>query len=61
MESQEHSENFLKGIYDEFHLTEETLQKDVKMLQQWLQEQPHLPDVEGIMIRVCSLFCFEYS
>lgn len=39
--------DFLKDIYEEFYASEETLLKDVEALMQWLEEQPHLPNVKG--------------
>jgi len=37
----------LKKIYEEFNATEETVQRDVKTLIEWLEKQPHLPNVKG--------------
>jgi len=34
-------------IYNEFNLTEETVQRDVQTLMEWLEKQPHLPNVKG--------------
>jgi len=37
----------LKKIYEEFNATEETVRRDVKTLMEWLEKQPHLPNVRG--------------
>ncbi len=36
-----------KNIYDEINITEESLKRDVKYLMEWLEMQPHLPNVKG--------------
>ena len=36
-----------KKIYESYDTTEENMQRDVKILQDWLDQQPHLPKLKG--------------
>ncbi|KAK7575983.1 hypothetical protein V9T40_012269 [Parthenolecanium corni] len=40
------NETQLKEIYREFNITEESLKRDVKYLMEWMEKQPHLPNVK---------------
>ncbi len=44
---EELSEEVRRNIYAEFNATEDSIKKDVEYLMQWLQQQPHLPNVKG--------------
>ncbi|KAK7571844.1 hypothetical protein V9T40_014316 [Parthenolecanium corni] len=41
------SDEDLVDIYAEFNATKETVKRDVKYLMEWLEKQPHLPNVKG--------------
>lgn len=41
------SESQLKEIYQEFNITEESLKRDVNYLMEWMEKQPHLPNIKG--------------
>lgn len=41
------TESQRKEIYQEFNITEESLKRDVKTLMEWMEKQPHLPNVKG--------------
>lgn len=41
------SKEQLKITHDEFGATEESLKNDVDILMEWLEKQPHLPNVKG--------------
>lgn len=36
-----------KGIYEDINATEESLKKDAQCLMEWMEKQPHLPNVKG--------------
>lgn len=42
----------LRKIYAKFNATEESLKNDVQYLKQWLEKQPHLPDVSGTSVDI---------
>lgn len=44
------NETQLKEIYREFNITEESLMRDVKYLMEWMEKQPHLPNVKGMLL-----------
>lgn len=37
----------MENIYSELGTTKEAVQKDVQDLMDWMEKQPHLPDVRG--------------
>lgn len=37
----------LKKIYESLNTTEENMQRDVKILEDWIEQQPHLPKFKG--------------
>lgn len=41
------NEDQLKEFYTEYNTEEEQIKKDVQSLRQWLEKQPHLPNVTG--------------
>lgn len=40
-----------KKFYEELSITEESLERDVNYLIEWLEKQPHLPKVKGKLIQ----------
>ncbi len=42
------TENQVKNIYNEINITEESLKRDVKYLMEWMEKEPHLPNVKGL-------------
>lgn len=36
-----------QAIYREFSITDESLDKDVSILKEWMEKQPHLPNEKG--------------
>lgn len=34
-------------IYKEFNITDESIKEDVKHIIEWLERQPHLPNITG--------------
>ncbi|KAK7580467.1 hypothetical protein V9T40_001096 [Parthenolecanium corni] len=51
----------LKIIYDEFGATEESLKNDVNILMEWLEKQPHLPNVKDTEWLTHFLLCCKNS
>lgn len=41
------SERQIQEIYQEFNITEQSLKRDVSYLIEWMEKQPHLPNVKG--------------
>lgn len=44
----------IKEFYSEFGATEESVDRDVKYLMEWLEKQPHLPNVKGKFLYIFS-------
>lgn len=44
-----------QAIYKEFSITDESLDKDVSILKEWMGKQPHLPKEDGKAISICYL------
>lgn len=46
----------MENIYSELGTTKEAVQKDVQDLMDWMEKQPHLPDVRGKLTYLRILF-----
>lgn len=45
----------LIDLYAEFDATKESVKRDVNYLMEWLQKQPHLPNIKGEYLLVNEL------
>lgn len=51
-------EELLNNIYGEFNATEESVERDVQYLIEWMRQQPFLPNVRGnlcLIVVCCSV------
>lgn len=47
-----------KEFYKEFNITEESLERDVNYLIEWMEKQPHLPNVQGkFKVHISHITC----
>lgn len=53
-------ENIIK-IREYFGKSEANIKRDVKLLQEWLKQQPHLPHDEGLLILTSSCITLNCS
>lgn len=44
---QQPSKELTESIYGEFNTTPDAVRRDAKTLMEWLEKQPHLPNVTG--------------